>query len=532
MTDLGSYNFSKNESYKGLFMLRLTLPPSSTPDEKKSQSGGSLHDLPLNLTSSIKLLSDIIALSKFFLKKSALQKNTSAEDTADALISEILSLDIPRETSKDKRYILSASYVAMAKADLFSNIALTKKDKESLLKFGFINPLKQGEHIASYFKCEKIFQYIDQFINIKYQEKIKQIINRACALSMIGFASYNLLISRRTFDKNQPSIATPFDPQNIIAIEKNNIIKLIEEISTLKPSTTHSGDITRYQKEIAADIDQIRNTFESIELELIKIELKQKQELLNKLIPVFLKTKPPMMDLEPEIKNFEIIAMVRNTKSHEQLLKEIDELETKQAYILAKIVSQKEDLETRATHAEKQIQDFNGKYDTDINKMKNLQLELESANATTEILRQELKNIKTKTPWWHYGLAFLGFAVGATLCASGIGLLSTALILGICTITLGLIITLSDASYMSYKIYQHCKNTPLNPPASPAPVMRITTHLTQTIPLPYPLESKPDLTTTQTEDHTPISTKPLFSPKSHRTTDKEPDKQQTNRKTP
>lgn len=522
-------------------MLRLS--SSSTSDKKKSHPEISLHDLPLNLTSSIKLLSDIIALSKFFLKKTTVPKNLSAADAADILISEILSLDIERETSKDKRYMLSASYVAMAKADLFSNTALTKKDKEALLKFGFLNPLKQGEHITFYLKCEKIFQYIEQFVNIKYQEKMKQIVDRACALSIIGFASYNLLISRRTFDKSQSSIATPFDPQNIIATEKGNIIKHIREMSTLKSSTTHSGDITRYQNEIAADIDQILNIFEGIELELIKTELKHTQQLVNKLAHALLKTKSSMIDLDPEIKNIEIVTMVKNTKSHEQLLKEIDELETKHGYILAKAVSHKEALEARAIEAEKQVQDLKGKYDTDIHQMKSLQLKLEStnqqlqenlikANATIETLRHELINVKSSIPWWHYGFASLGFAIGAALCSSGVGLLVGAPILGISTIVLSGIIMSSSLSYAVYNLYRHCKhdnNDP--PPVSLAPDKRITTNLIQTIPLPHPreLKSNPIM---QSNDHTSLSTKPLFSPKSQPAKGNEPNKEEKNTFTP
>ncbi len=498
---------------------------SFTPslDEKKSTPEGWTHDLPLNLTSSIKLLSDIIVLSKFFLKKPTIQTLSSAE-AADALISEILSLDIERDTPKDKRYKLSANYVAMAKADLFSNAALNKNDLESLLKFGFLKPLKQGEHVAFYVKKQNIFRYIDQHVNTKYQDKLKQIIDRACALAIIGFASYNLLISRRTFDKSLPSIATAFDPQNIIASEKNIIIRLIEEMAKLKPSTTHSGDITRYQKEIAADIDQIRTTLESIELELIKIELKHKQQQLDILISALLKNKTSMINLEPETKNIAMIADVRKTKSREQLLKEIDELEIRQAYILAEIASQKNLLEIRTIDAEKQLHNLHSKYGNDIKKMANVQHALETtnealqnnlnkANMTAAILEQELYSLKHKTPWWHYGLAVFGFFVGAALCTSGIGLLPGAFVLGVCTLTLSGVITFSSLSYIGYLGYHHCKDINDDAPASSAPAMKITTNLTQTIDLPHPLELKSNSTPVTSKSSAPISTKPMFTPK-------------------
>jgi len=519
------------QSYKGLFMQRNNSAPSLL-DEKKSQSETSLHDLPLSLTSSIKLLSDVIALSKFFIKKPTIQNSSSPTDAADTLINEILLLDIERDTPKDKRYKLSASYVAMAKADLFPNIGLTKKDLELLLKFAFLKPLKQGEHIAFYFKREHIFQYVDQCINVKYQEKFKQIIDRACALAIIGFASYNLLISRRTSDKNQSSIATPFDPLNIIATEKNIIIRLIEEISTLKPSTTHSGDITRYQKEIAADIDQIRTTFESIELELIKIELNHKQQLLEKLVPVFLKIKSPMMDVDPDIKNFGIIRDVRNTKRQEQLLKEIEELETKQAFILAKIESQKSALEIRAKEAENKFDDLNIKYDTEINKKESLRLELElenkklqnnlnHANAIEKKLRQEIHQTKNKIPLWYYGLAITAFVVGAALCSSGIGLLAIAFILGVTTLVLSCAIMLASIGFTLYNIYRQCKHDHNIPPPSESPTHRIITNHIQMIPLPRPLELKSNQVTLESEDPAPISTQPMFSPRSQNVTDKE-----------
>jgi hypothetical protein len=428
----------------------------------------------------------------------------------------------------------------MAKADLFSNTALTKEERESLLKFGFLNPLKQGEHVSLYMKREQIHQYIDQYINIKYQDKFKQIIDRACALTIIGFGSYNLLISRRTFDKNKHYLATAFDPLNTIATEKGNIIKLIEEISKLKPSTTHSGDITRYQKEIAADIDQMRNTFEGIELNLIKIDSKHKQQQLDILVPALLKNKSPFKITEQETKNIDLQTMVRSTKSPEQLLKEIDELENRQAHVLAQISVQKNSLEVRALSAEKKFQDLDNRYADDMHKEAKIQLELESKNqllqenlntaqATIEKQRHELNNIRitqNKTPWWHYGLACLGFAVGTALCASGMGALAGAPIVGICSLILGGAIILGDSCYVGYSIYHHCKSkSDSDDPTSPAPTMRITTNLTQTIPLPNPPELSPSHTPAQSEEQTFISTKPMFSPKLRRVTDKDGNKE-------
>ncbi len=189
--------------------------------------------------------------------------------------------------------------------------------------------------------------------------------------------------------------------------------------------------------------------------------------------------------MEPETKNFKIIAMVRKTKSHAQLRNEIDELEAKQAYLLAK------------NH---ELQDH-----------------LNKASATAEALRQEIKNIKNKTPKWHYGLAFFGFAVGTALCASGIGLLPGALVLGVTSLILGSMIILSDACFIGYNIYRQCERIPNVSPSSHAPAIKTTT---QAIPLPHP--------TPPSENHILISTKPLFSPRSRDVPDKKPEEQQTN----
>lgn len=495
----------------------------SSHNEKLVTADKILADSPLKISSSLKLIADIITFSKLFIKPSP--DRSLSENAVNALINEVLSLDIKRDITNETKQQMSTSYVTIAKADLFPNHMLTKEDREVLAKLGFIEISEQGQYISYFIKLQQIYQYITLHLHKKYQPIFKKLIDHAAMLVDIGFASYNLLLSRKSYDKNNPLTTTIFDTQSIISIEKNNIIKLIEEISKYKSNTTSSIDLLHFYKEIIADIDQIRYTYDDIELELLKKECFLKQQQIDGMIATIIKSNKTsiLSELKLESNKIDLIMLTRKTKSKEQLLKLIDELELKHSYILTELSAQKKTLENSVLVSEKQIREINNYNINEAKIAEKKQLTLESnnqilndklqiANTTIQTLDNTIAHLKNHTPWWHYGLSGFGIAVGAILCASGVGLLASALAFGILTITLAAIIITGNISYIGYKIYKH---TCFHSNEPPPPHVK-STQAIQMITLPPIQDQKSTSSTPRYSETLTISPTPLFNPRSPR----------------
>jgi hypothetical protein len=214
------------------------------------------NDRPLGITDSIKLLTDIIILSKYFLKK-PLHDMKEPEKHADKLYCQILSLenDLKDQKEAKKKEKCAQTFLMLAKADLFPE----GKDKD---------------HVSNFLGKKILDDYIDHYTKEKYHPALKQLVDRACHLCVLGFASFNLLMERQQYDKDI-GVSSPYDAKAILSSEKNKIVNLVATLAKAKTSSTKAGLIATIQIEIMSDVEHLREKFQSIEMALLK---KKKEE--------------------------------------------------------------------------------------------------------------------------------------------------------------------------------------------------------------------------------------------------------------
>jgi len=134
---------------------------------------------------------------------------------------------------------------------------------------------KDKDHVSKFLEKNKIITYIDRYTKKKYHAALKQLIDRACHLCILGFSSFNLLMARKQYDKDM-DVSSPYEPKDILSSEKNKIVNLVATLAKAKTSSTKAGLIATMQIEIMSDVEHLREKFQSIEMALLK---KKKEEL-------------------------------------------------------------------------------------------------------------------------------------------------------------------------------------------------------------------------------------------------------------
>ncbi len=260
------------------------------------------NDRPLGITDSIKLLTDVIILSKYFLIKPLHDSNVPS-NAADELCGFLLNLESDLKDQKQivKKENCAKKFLTLAKADLFPE-RITEEDRQFLHSEHFPT-LQPGEHVAFLLEQKKLEHYIETYTKKKYQSELKELFHRACQLCVIGFSSYNLLQDRRRHDKEM-QLSSPHDAKDILSSEKNKISRLVATLAKSKKTSTKAGDIASTQIEIVSDIEHLREKFNAIEVELLK---KKNHELTmqSEIFLQYIKRKTDAIDERKEAKVIE-----------------------------------------------------------------------------------------------------------------------------------------------------------------------------------------------------------------------------------
>lgn len=435
--------------------------PIAKPDAKIAHQTSPL-DRPLNIKDSLKLLSDVIALSTYFLA----DKSPTGESIllANKLMVTVLSLGKDFEEEKDlvKKDNIADGFVSMAKADLFPHEKLNLNDRVNLAKFGFIEPKKKGETVPYFLKKQDIDDYISHHVkDVKedYKKTLYQLVDRTCQFCIMGFASYTLLKARRDYDKEliakgQTRI-TPHDAKDMISSEKNKIVKLVAELASKKTKSTKAGEIAKLEIEIAGAATHIRDQFDRIEEKLLENTIASQEKQIEILSSGILSAKVlqgnGLLASVPgqQIAKHQVKLAAEKQNSSKDLLNTIAAIEEKNAVVLAENLSLQQLLKKRALAAEKHLEDSQQQHILEMklaeeafgnqkatlerekeiltNQNLGLQKQLQQLDITNTKLNQEnflLKlqfNKQTTRHWWKTALAVSGIVVGTLLCVTLIG---------------------------------------------------------------------------------------------------------------
>lgn len=377
------------------------------------------NDRPLGITDSIKLLTDVIVLSKYFLIK-PLHDSTMPSDAADELCGHLLSLeyDLKDQKQVQKKENCARKFLTLAKADLFPQ-KITDEDDE-FLQSQHIPKLQHGEYVAYLLEQKKLYQYIETYTKKKYQMELKELIHRACQLCIIGFSSYHLLQERRQYDKDM-QVSSPHDAKDILSSEKNKISRLVATLAKSKKTSTKAGDIASTQIEIVSDIEHLREKFNAIEVELLK---KQNQELTlqGEIFLQYIKRKTDAID------------------------------ERKEAKVIENLLLKQKLLDQRLQVAEKRLQCVHNVHVDDLKKQEDY---YEKRIRDEKPIPMPIKYKKE-----HLIFPVIFFAAGIALTFSGVGsflglaMLSAGFAAMFLTLGVG---TLASATVFGHWLYQQCK---------------------------------------------------------------------------